>query len=91
MSGLLGLWWFWAAAALVLGIAEVLLPGFIFLGFALGALIMVAIVSILPGLSAAALLAVFAGLSLACWIVLRLAFKRQSSGTRIIDRDINDN
>lgn len=91
MSGLLGLWWIWAAAALVLGIAEVLLPGFIFLGFALGALIMIGVVSILPGLSAPALMAVFAGLALACWIVLRLAFKRQSSGARIIDRDINDN
>lgn len=31
------LWWVWVCFALVLGIAEVLLPGFIFLGFAIGA------------------------------------------------------
>ena len=31
-------WWVWLAIALILGIAEVLVPGFLFLGFALGAL-----------------------------------------------------
>lgn len=31
------LWWVWAVAGLVLGILEVLAPGYIFLGFAAGA------------------------------------------------------
>jgi membrane protein implicated in regulation of membrane protease activity len=91
MSEILNLWWVWVAAALALGVAEVLLPGFIFLGFALAALIMAGIVVLLPGLSGPALLAVFGGLSLACWIGLRLVFKKQSSGARVVTRDINDN
>ena len=32
------IWWVWLCAALVLGILEVLVPGFVFLGFAIGAL-----------------------------------------------------
>lgn len=91
MTGLLGLWWVWAATALVLGIAEVLLPGFIFLGFAIGAVIMVGVVTLVEGLSAAALLAIFSGISLMCWIALHLVFKRQSSDERIVENDINDN
>jgi membrane protein implicated in regulation of membrane protease activity len=90
MTGLLGLWWIWLAVALALGLAEVMLPGFIFLGFALGALTMALVVALFPSLSAPALLAIFAGLSLLAWIGLRLAFKRQSSGARIVRRDIND-
>lgn len=91
MSGVLSLWWVWAAAALALGIAEVLLPGFIFLGFAIGALIMIGLVTLAQGLSAPALLAIFSGISLLSWILLRLVFKRQSSGARIVENDINDN
>ena len=30
-------WWIWMVAALVLAIAEVLIPGWIFFGFAVGA------------------------------------------------------
>jgi membrane protein implicated in regulation of membrane protease activity len=90
MTGLLSLWWVWLAVALALGLAEVMLPGFIFLGFALGALLMALVVAIFTTLSPPALLAVFAGLSLLAWIGLRLAFKRQSSGARIVTRDIND-
>ncbi|MBW4708668.1 hypothetical protein KX928_12820 [Roseobacter sp. YSTF-M11] len=91
MTGLLDLWWVWMAAALALAVIEVLVPGFIFLGFALGALVMVAVVLAAPGLSAAALLALFSGLSLLAWIGLRIAFKKQSSGARVVHRDINDN
>jgi len=91
MIAALGLWWVWVAAALALGIVEVVLPGFIFLGFALGALLMAGVVLVLPSLSVTALLAVFAGLSLICWIFLRVAFKRQSSGARIVTRDVNEN
>ena len=42
-------WWIWMAAALALGILEIVLPGFIFLGFAIGAAI-TGILLILPGL-----------------------------------------
>lgn len=84
------LWWVWVSVALVLGLVEVLAPGNIFLGFALGALAMVPVVLIMPGAGVSLLLALFAGLSLLGWIILRIVFKRQSSGARIVERDINE-
>ncbi|MCV3271066.1 NfeD family protein [Roseobacter sinensis] len=90
MSELLNLWWVWTAAALSLAVIEVLVPGFIFLGFALGALAMVIVIFVVPGLGAPALLATFAGLSLLAWIGLRLAFRKQSSGAKVVHHDIND-
>ncbi|WP_299504828.1 hypothetical protein [uncultured Roseobacter sp.] len=90
MTDLLDLWWVWMAAALALAVIEVMVPGFIFLGFALGALAMVAVVLAAPGFSAAALLATFAGLSLVAWILLRIVFRKQSTGARIVHDDIND-
>jgi membrane protein implicated in regulation of membrane protease activity len=91
MAGYLTLWWIWICIALALGLVELLAPGFIFLGFGLGALAMAAVVLIWPGLGVPMLLASFAVLSLLGWIVLRLAFRRQSSGARIVTRDINEN
>ncbi len=83
------LWWVWAAAALGLGIAEVLVPGFIFLGFACGAAL-VALVVLLPvELGLTALIALFAILSLAAWVGLRRAFRNPDDQTRVIDEDIN--
>ncbi|WP_439118076.1 NfeD family protein, partial [Nereida ignava] len=37
MDALANTWWAWAAFALVLAILEVLAPGFVLLGFAIGA------------------------------------------------------
>ena len=65
MAGLVGIWWVWLAFAIALGVVEVLLPGFIFLGFALGALVMAALVGLVTGsLTVAMSLAAFAALSL---------------------------
>lgn len=91
MIGALGLWWVWLAAGLVMGLAEVLLPGFIFLGFAIAAVLMAGVVAIAPGLGAPALLALFACGALVCWVGLRVMFKKQSSGARIVTKDVNDN
>ncbi|WP_432816829.1 NfeD family protein [Sulfitobacter sp. JB4-11] len=90
MAGLLSLWWMWICIALVVGLIELMAPGFIFLGFALGAMVMAGVVFLAPGLSIPLMLALFAILSLVAWIVLRQVFKRQSSGARIVTRDIND-
>lgn len=91
MDTLVTIWWAWLAAALGLAVLEVLLPGFIFLGFAIGAVIMTALVALLPtAMSAPLAVAVFTGLSLASWIVLRVAFRKQSSGSRRVMHDIND-
>ena len=91
MDTAVNLWWAWLAAAIAFGILEVLAPGFIFLGFAIGALVMTVLIAILPSAVAVPVaLAIFAGLSLVSWIVLKMAFKSQSSGARRVTHDIND-
>lgn len=83
------LWWVWLAAALLLGLLEVVAPGFIFLGFAAGAA-GTAIVVLLPlGLGPASLLAIFAVLSLIAWAILRRLFRGADNQSRIIHEDIN--
>ncbi len=91
ISALLSIWWLWIAIALALAIVELFSPGFLFLGFALGALATSAVVGFGWVASGSVLLAVFAGISLLAWIALRFAFRKQSSGAKIITRDINDN
>lgn len=90
-TALLQVWWFWICFALVLGVIELLAPATIFLGFALAALAMALFVAVVPGIMAPALLALFAFLSLVSWLVLRMIFRNQSSGARVITRDINEN
>ena len=88
-------WWVWAAAALVLGIVEVLVPGFVFLGFAIGAGV-VALLLLVGGPGAIAvtgslpaLLVVFAVVSIVAWIVLRKAVGIQKTQVKTFDHDIN--
>jgi len=91
MADYLSLWWVWICVSLALGVIELLAPGFIFLGFAIGALIMSGIVAVFTITNVPALLALFAILSLIAWIALRAAFRNQSSGARIVTHDINEN
>lgn len=91
MADYLTLWWVWICIALALGVIELLAPGFIFLGFGLGALVMAGIVALTSFSNIPALLATFAILSLIAWIALKAAFRKQSSGARIVTRDINEN
>ena len=84
------LWWVWLCAALALGILELLAPGFIFLGFAIGAgivglLLLIPIVAGLP-----ALLTIFAILSLIAWLGLRRLYRAPDGEARIVHDDIND-
>ncbi len=83
-------WWIWLCLSLVLALIELLVPATVFLGFALGALATAVLVAVLPVSNIPALLAMFALASLIAWLVLRLAFRRQSSGARIVKRDINE-
>ncbi|AXI46969.1 hypothetical protein C1J03_13645 [Sulfitobacter sp. SK012] len=91
MESFLTIWWVWLCISLGLGVIELLVPGTIFLGFALGALAVAVLVGVLSVTNVPALLAVFAGLSLIAWVVLRMVFRRQSSGARVVTHDINDN
>lgn len=90
----LSIWWVWIGIALIVAIVELLLPGFIFLGIALGALILGILQLILPdtfgALSFNETMALFAGLSLVSWLVLKRAFRNQSSGKTVFTKDIND-
>lgn len=90
MDSLLHVWWVWLCAALALALIELIAPASVFLGFALGALGMTAVVALDLFTNTSVLLALFAGLSLLAWIALKVAFKSQSSGARIVTRDINE-
>ena len=85
------LWWVWMSAAVVLATLEVILPGYIFLGFAIGAVMMGLL--ILVGVSATGLaftLLIFAVLSLVSYLVMRKVFGLRSGQVKIWDTDIND-
>jgi inner membrane protein len=89
--GVIALWWAWLCAALVFGILEVLLPSYIFLGFALGAAAMGGLIWLGLQIGATASLAVFAGLSLVAYLALLWRFGRKDGQVKIITGDINDN
>ncbi|MDO6727385.1 MAG: NfeD family protein [Cognatishimia sp.] len=91
MADLITTWWLWLAAALILGILEMVLPGFIFLGFAIGAaLVGLAMLGPLTLLSPSAIFLIFAILSLASWLVLRRIFSLPKGQVKTFDHDIND-
>lgn len=85
------LWWVWLCAALVLGILETLLPGFVFLGFAIGAFaVSMLLLNTGLGLSLPLLLLLFAALSLIAWLILRRVFALPGDKPKTFDHDIND-
>jgi membrane protein implicated in regulation of membrane protease activity len=86
------IWWVWVVAGVVLGVLEIMVPGFVFLGFAIGA----GLTGVLVGLGLApgnvALLAlVFAVLSLVSWLVLRRAVGVTKTQVKVWKDDINEN
>lgn len=91
-----GLWWVWVSAGVVMGIVEVFIPGFFFLGFSVGAVI-TGLVLFAGGPFAAWLgaslpftLLFFAVLSLISWIVLRRVVGVRKGQLKVWDRDINE-
>lgn len=93
---MLGTWWVWVAAGLALGVVELLIPGYIFVGFAIGAVLTGGYIGLgLPGAAALAgsppvALTVFAVLSLIAWLCLRRLLGVRSGQVRRIRHDIND-
>ncbi|MBJ6373535.1 hypothetical protein [Sedimentitalea arenosa] len=85
------LWWGWLGLALLLAIAEILAPGFMFLGFAIGALA-VSMLLLNTGLSLGLplLLLIFAALSLVSWLILRRVFALRKGQVKRFEDDIND-
>lgn len=84
-------WWVWMSAALALATLEVLVPGYIFLGFAIGAFILgLGQLIGLTGLGLPLTLVIFAALSLIAFLLLRRYFRLKSGQVKVWDRDIND-
>jgi membrane protein implicated in regulation of membrane protease activity len=84
-------WWVWIVAGFALGVLEVLAPGYIFLGFAIGAVITGVLVGIgLMGGSLPALLLVFAVASVLAWLALRRTMGVRKGQVKLWDKDIND-
>ena len=85
-------WWVWIVAGLALGVLEIFAPGFIFLGFAIGAAVTGGLMGL--GLLASAglplLLVIFAALSLVAWLALRRVMGVQKHQVKIWTKDIND-
>ncbi len=86
-------WWIWAGAGIVLLIIEVFAPGFVFLGFGVGALAVALILAVGGGLitSLSVALLVFAVCSLVAWLVIRRLAGERKGQIKIWDTDINDN
>jgi membrane protein implicated in regulation of membrane protease activity len=84
-------WWVWMSGALILATLEVLIPGYIFLGFAVGAGLMGLL--ILLGVSATGLaltLVIFAVLSLLSYVGMRRFFGIRKGQVKVWETDIND-
>lgn len=85
------LWWVWGLGAIVLLVLEVFAPGFLFLGFGVGA----ALVAVLLGLgllpnSLPILALIFAVISMGAWFAMRRIFGIRDKNVKIWDKDIND-
>jgi len=89
-------WWVWCVAAVLLAIGEVLLPGYVLLGFALGAGAVA--LSLLVGgpfalwlsTSLPLLLLFFALISLGAWLALRHVLGVRKGQVQVFDHDINE-
>lgn len=86
----LSLWWVWMCGAIVLGILEVIIPGYLFLGFSLGALFVGILMFFGVTFSTAVVAIVFAAASLVAFLGLRKALGVRHGQVKLWDRDINE-
>jgi membrane protein implicated in regulation of membrane protease activity len=85
-------WWAWVVLGFALGVLEILAPGYIFLGFAIGAVLTGLLVGTgLAPSGLAVLILVFAVLSVLAWLALRKTMGVRQGQVKVWDRDINDN
>jgi inner membrane protein len=87
---LIGTWWAWVILGFALGVLEVLVPGFIFLGFAIGAVVTGILVGFGVPAGLPALILIFAVVSVIAWFGLRRTMGIREGQVKIWDRDIND-
>lgn len=84
------IWWAWIAAGLALAILELFAPGYIFLGFAVGALVVGVLVALGLALPLAWLLVIFAVVSALAWVGFRAALGTREGQAKTFTHDINE-
>lgn len=85
-------WWVWMSVAVVFAILEVVIPAWVFLGFALGAAAMGGLVALkFMTLGLAGSVLGFAIMSVVAYVALRAIFGLKHGQVKIWDRDINEN
>jgi inner membrane protein len=84
-------WWVWIVAGFALGVLEIIIPGYIFLGFAVGAVLTGILVGVgVLGSSLPVAILIFALASLAAWYGLRAVFGKHEGQVKVWDKDVND-
>ena len=85
-------WWVWMCVAVVFAILEVVIPAWVFLGFALGAAALGGLILLkITAFGLAGSILAFAVLSVVAYIALRAIFGLKHGQVKIWDRDINEN
>lgn len=84
------IWWAWLAFGLGLVIVEIMVPGFIFLGFAIGAAVVALLLAFGFVLTLAWSLVVFAAISAVAWVALRQVFGVRKGQLKTFEHDINE-
>jgi inner membrane protein len=90
LQSLADTWWAWIVLGFALGVLEILVPGYIFLGFAIGAVVTGVMVGLGLPASLPLLFLIFAVISVVAWLVLRRSMGIREGQVKIWDRDIND-
>lgn len=83
-------WWIWMVAGIGLAILEIFVPGYVFLGFAGGALLTGLLFLAAPSIGLPVAVFVFAVASLAVWLIGRKVMGVRTGQIKVIDRDINE-
>lgn len=84
--------WVWIAGGIALGALEMIAPGFVLFGFAVGAVLVGALIWLgVLGASLPVMLFVWAVIALAVWALARRLMGVRAGQTKIWDRDINEN
>ncbi len=90
LQSLADTWWAWIVLGFALGVLEILVPGYIFLGFAIGAVVTGTLVGLGLPASLPLLALIFAAVSVVAWLALRRSMGVREGQVKIWDRDIND-
>lgn len=94
MNELWTYWWVWIVAALAFALIEVFVPAFVFLGLAVGALVVGLVLGFgllgWIGVGFPTLLFIFAGSSVLAAVILRRVLGVRRGQVKTWDRDINE-